>query len=222
MRSFDAIPALALGRVRLAAEFAVVFAALPWAYAQGFVRVHLFLALLAMASACAVALLRDRTFDRRQLWNAAGMRGHRGRIALGFGLAAAALTGLVLALDGEDFLRLVRERPGLWALIMVCYPLLSVYPQEVIYRAFLLHRYRLLFRSEWSRIAASAGAFAFGHVMFKDWWIAAGLTLLGGAMFAFTYLRTRSTLAAAIEHALFGCFLFTVGLGEYFYLGAAR
>jgi membrane protease YdiL (CAAX protease family) len=216
------MPALALGRLRLAGEFAGVFVGLPGLYALGVVRVPLFLALLVMASTCAVVLVRDRTFDLRQFWNFGAARARLGAIAWGFLLLGAALVGVVLYFDSEKFLGLVRENPRLWLVIMVFYPLLSVYPQEIIYRTFLLHRYRLLFRSDWSRIAASAGAFAFAHVMFKEWWIATGLTLIGGAMFAWTYLRTRSTMAAVLEHALFGCFLFTIGLGEYFYLGAAR
>lgn len=37
-----------------------------------------------------------------------------------------------------------------------------------------------------------------------------------GVLFAWTYERTRSTLAVSVEHALFGCWMFTVGLGSFF------
>ena len=36
------------------------------------------------------------------------------------------------------------------------------------------------------------------------------------------YARTRSALVAALQHAAFGCFVFTIGLGWYFYHGAVR
>jgi len=45
------------------------------------------------------------------------------------------------------------------------------------------------------------------------------LTLPSGWLFADTYRRSESLLAASIEHALYGGFLFTVGLGRHFYNG---
>jgi membrane protease YdiL (CAAX protease family) len=53
-------------------------------------------------------------------------------------------------------------------------------------------------------------------VIFENW-IAPVLTLIGGLLFAWTYARTRSQVVASFQHALFGCFLFTIGLGWYFY-----
>jgi uncharacterized membrane protein YbjE (DUF340 family) len=38
--------------------------------------------------------------------------------------------------------------------------------------------------------------------------------------FARTYAKTQSTLQVALEHMLWGCFAFTVGLGWYVYSGA--
>ncbi|MFW5694735.1 MAG: hypothetical protein ACOCYB_06180 [Alkalispirochaeta sp.] len=35
-------------------------------------------------------------------------------------------------------------------------------------------------------------------------------------LFSRTWLRSRSALAVSIEHALYGFWLFTVGLGSYF------
>jgi membrane protease YdiL (CAAX protease family) len=45
------------------------------------------------------------------------------------------------------------------------------------------------------------------------------LTTAGGLLFAFTYLRSRSTLLVAAEHALYGDFVFTVGIGGMFVNG---
>jgi hypothetical protein len=41
----------------------------------------------------------------------------------------------------------------------------------------------------------------------------------GGLLFAVTYHRTASAFAAAVEHALYGCFLITLGLGRFVYSG---
>jgi hypothetical protein len=40
------------------------------------------------------------------------------------------------------------------------------------------------------------------------------LTFIGGILFAFTFKKTKSTLLVSIEHAIYGCWLFTVGMGE--------
>ena len=92
-------------------------------------------------------------------------------------------------------------------------------PQGIVYRSFIAHRYRPLFHTPRARIAASAVAFAAVHVVFDNW-IAPTFSLAGGVLFAWTYERAGSALPAAVQHALFGCLLFTLGLGWYFYAGA--
>ena len=101
-----------------------------------------------------------------------------------------------------------------------------MYPQEIIFRAFFVRRYGEALRSLGGAVTLVAvGALAFGwaHVLFganaRATAIAVGLSTIGGVLFLTTYLRTRSTLAASVEHALYGDLLFTVGLGWYFYSG---
>ena len=43
------------------------------------------------------------------------------------------------------------------------------------------------------------------------------LTVIGGLLFGWTWLRTHSIWLVSLEHALFGCFAFTVGLARYFH-----
>jgi membrane protease YdiL (CAAX protease family) len=103
----------------------------------------------------------------------------------------------------------------------VFYPLLSVYPQELLYRSFLLHRYRPVFGDGTGAAAASAVAFGCAHLMFHNV-LSVLLTLVGGWLFARRYQRSRSLLTASVEHALYGVLAFTIGLGALFYHGAAR
>jgi membrane protease YdiL (CAAX protease family) len=105
---------------------------------------------------------------------------------------------------------------------MVGYPLFSVYPQGLIYRAFFFHRYRPLLRvapqtRSWILILVSAATFALMHILFHNW-IALALTFPGGILFALRYCNTRSLCVSSLEHALYGCFLFTIGLGQFFYV----
>lgn len=201
------------------AEFLALYAGLPLVL---FVRPTpgvLIPGLVAGAAACIVVLRRDPSFDRRQLLSIRAIAGHaRSIVALAAVGAAAMFAGTAIA-EPDRLLWLPRHRAALWAVIMVGYPLLSVYPQEVIYRAFLMHRYRAVFPGRWTMIAASAAAFGFGHIMFQNW-LAIVMTFAGGALFAWRYDRSRSLAAVWLEHALWGCLIFTIGLGTYFFLGA--
>jgi membrane protease YdiL (CAAX protease family) len=84
---------------------------------------------------------------------------------------------------------------------------------------FVAHRYAPLFATPAARVLASAVAFGMAHVILQNW-IAPTFSLVGGALFAWTYERTGSGLVAAVQHAAFGCTLFTLGLGWYFYYGS--
>lgn len=119
----------------------------------------------------------------------------------------------------ESLFNFLRSAPGLWALVMVLYPLLSVLPQEIIYRWFFFARYADFFPARLAMIASSAVAFACGHLIFGNW-VSPLLSLVGGALFAATYQRYRSLALVSLEHALYGDFVFTIGLGWYFYHGA--
>ena len=41
-------------------------------------------------------------------------------------------------------------------------------------------------------------------------------------LFAVTYHQTQSLLMTSVEHSLYGCLIFTVGLGPYFFHGTIR
>lgn len=137
-----------------------------------------------------------------------------------FLILAPLLTLAVWLATPDHFLDLPRHKPILWAAIMLLYPALSVWPQEIIYRRFIFRRYAALLPHDAARIAASAAAFGFAHVIFLNPW-AVLLTIAGGLLFGQTYARSRSLRASAVEHALYGCLVFTIGLGRFFYTGAA-
>ena len=65
-------------------------------------------------------------------------------------------------------------------------------------------------------IMASAAVFGFGHIVFRNW-PAVALTFAGGWLFATTYRRTSSLVLVSAEHALYGCAIFTIGYGQYFF-----
>ena len=105
------------------------------------------------------------------------------------------------------------NKPGLFAFIVLIYTFLSVWPQEVIYRTFFIIRYADLFPSKGLLIFINAILFSLAHVFFRSTLVLV-LTFLGGLLFAWTFLRFRSTILVSVEHALYGNWLFTVGMGQ--------
>jgi membrane protease YdiL (CAAX protease family) len=109
-----------------------------------------------------------------------------------------AAPALLAVLPGFLVLPAVLAAAALWLLIVLAYPLLSVYPQEVLFRAFYIHRYGPLFPSAVARIVSSAAVFGYAHLVLHNA-PAIALTLVGGLLFGHTYERTRSVLVASLR-----------------------
>jgi len=211
-RSGPAKPVLVL-------EYMGLFFGLPLLYYFGWVPLPLFLALWLLAAGCAGALLASPRFDRSQLWNARDLGRRLFRACIPFVVVAPLLLLATALFEPDRLFGFVRRRPVVWAVVMVLYPILSAYPQGLVYRTFVFQRYGAVFSGRWATIVSSAVAFSFVHIVFHNW-VAPALSFVGGLLFAWTYETTRSSLVATVQHALFGCYLFTIGLGWYFYHGA--
>lgn len=205
-----------------AAECFALFVALPLFITFSPFRVYTFPTLFIIGLLCIAVLWFDRGFERRQLWFARGLtRVEVRRMMLYFVPASVGIVALTLLIVPERLFGFPRSEPVIYALVMLLYPILSAWPQEVIYRPFFFRRYRMFFPGRWPMILASAAAFGFVHIILLNP-IAPLMTLVGGVLFGITYDRTRSTFAAAFEHTLYGWVIFTIGLGWFFYLGAVR
>lgn len=175
--------------------------------------------LLAAALAAFLILRHDPSFDSARLISRSGLRSHLLPLLLRDAVFLT-LLGLSVRLFAPHLLfSFVKRAPLLWAAVMLLYPLLSVYPQELLYRAFFFHRYQPLFGSGWTMLLASAFAFGFIHIIFGNW-LAVGLCVFGGLLFSFTYQHSGSLPITCLDHALFGNFIFTIGLGQFFYHGS--
>jgi membrane protease YdiL (CAAX protease family) len=203
-------------RTVLAVEFLVLLVALPLGYLFSPVRFPALPLLWLVAGYALWQLLRDPHFCRSRLWNASQFPGSMSAILALFALGALALWLAVRRFAPQLEWSLVRGHPAFWAVMMVAYPVVSVYPQGLLYRAFFFERYARLFPGKWAMIVASAAAFAFLHIIFRNS-LAVALTFAGGLLFAVRYAKTGSLATSSFEHALYGCWLFTVGLGQYFF-----
>ena len=130
-----------------------------------------------------------------------------------FLIIAIVTSTFVWLTDKPSLFNVVLNKPVLWLLILLFYSLFSVYPQELIYRTFFFKRYKSLFKNETFFIFINAILFSLAHLLFKNTLVLL-LTFIGGILFAFTYNRTKSTLLVSVEHSIYGCWLFTVGMGN--------
>lgn len=137
-----------------------------------------------------------------------------------FAAMAAILTGWLWAVSPESLFAFPKSNPRFWAIVMVCYPILSVFPQGFLYRWFYERHFAALF-SRTGSLLVGALLFSFAHILFRNPY-ALAFTFVGGLFFLSSYRKTGSVLFSNIEHALFGDFLFTVGWGAYFYEGTQR
>ena len=129
-------------------------------------------------------------------------------------LIIAVITSLfVWFTDANSLFIVVFNKPKLWILILILYSLFSVYPQELLYRTFFFKRYKNLFKNENIFIVINALLFSLAHLFFKNMLVLM-LTFIGGILFAITFKKTKSTLLVSIEHSIYGCWLFTVGMGS--------
>jgi membrane protease YdiL (CAAX protease family) len=195
-------------------EIILVFLGLPLIYYFDYIPFHKSIPLLAVFLLFLFLLIRDKSFDRKLF----GLNGFKSWkfLFIRFFIFALVSTLLVFIIDPENLFILPRKQLFLWGMIMIFYPIWSAYPQELIYRSWYFHRYRSLFKREWVFIFLNALLFSFSHIIFRNW-LAIVMTFFGGLMFAYTYRRSNSLMTVFIEHLLYGNYIFTVGIGQYFY-----
>jgi membrane protease YdiL (CAAX protease family) len=205
-----------MSSLKSAITMAVLFVVLPLLFLGIGSRAISFIipTLIAVSVWCARSLSRE---SREALWDVRPLKKEGWRIVERFLVGALVTTVAMYALAPQRFMSLPRHNPRLWLAICVLYPLLSAYPQEVIYRAFFFeHSAHILpgLRVSWV-LALNVALFGLAHFVFGNIW-APILAAAGGLLFASTYLRSRSVICAALEHALWGNLIFTIGLGPLF------
>src|SRR5262245_28458868 len=111
------------------------------------------------AAMAAVWLARSGDFSAKHFWrgdNAEVERRQLRDVLLRFSASAVGLVALVLTLFPEKLFEFPRAAPLRWAALLAVYSLISVYPQELLYRAFFTRRYQNLFpRIEMSLLASA-------------------------------------------------------------------
>lgn len=206
------------GYVYLWLEWGVLFLLLPMLFLTNMIATPTILLPLVLVSLpCALWLAKRSDTKRALFWcaDAQRERAYFGIVIRRFVVFSLLFVIIMMYSIPQQLFSLPLNRPLLWLGSLVTYPLVSVYPQELIFRAYFFHRYRDLFPAASSMVAASAVAFAWMHVVFANA-TALVLSFMAGYLFARTYTESRSLRLVFFEHTLYGCLIFTVGVGERF------
>jgi len=149
------------------------------------------------------------------------------RMLLRFVVTAGLLVLLLAVYDVQRagteslFFSFAKSAPLAWLTVMCLYPLISVPLQEFPYRHIFFTRYAVLFPTRRAAFLCNALFFMWLHVPFLNNPLYGEVTLLlsffAGLYFADTYMRGRRFWIVWLEHALYGNFIFTIGLGKLFY-----
>ena len=161
-------------------------------------------------------------FSWSRLWHGDGWAKAAQRTAfLRFVILAIALAVVTQILVPEKLFSFPRNRFPLWGVVMVLYPLLSIVPQELCYRSFYFARYKDMVTDKTAGMLINGAMFGFSHIILNNW-IAPTFCAIAGTILAHSYQQHRSLKWAVIEHALYGNWVFTVGIGWYFFTGNWR
>lgn len=198
-------------------EFTLLFLLLPISlyFIRHEMAPYLIVFLVTVVAWCLLLLLTDQRFKRFRLWNIDKLKKYLPVVLRTFAIAAVLMLFASWYFTPQWLFMLPQEQTLMWLALLILYPLLSAWPQEIIFRTFMFHRYKKIFKSKTLRAYLSAFTFALAHLLFANWIAVVG-SFIAGLVFAFTYIQSRSTLLVAIEHSLWGCWLFTAGLGVHF------
>ncbi|MDR3425415.1 MAG: CPBP family glutamic-type intramembrane protease [Alphaproteobacteria bacterium] len=206
-------------RMFLAFECAVLFVLMPMLVYRHPTRLDVHLGLLLVAVYAAVILNKTPGFSWREAWRGRRLTAREVKlIAARFIVSTFGIFLLTRLIEPRGVFSFPTQRPVFWLIVMILYPFLSALPQEMVFRCFFFRRYAALFPHKGAMLFASAFVFGFTHIVFHNP-ISPILSFICGFFLAASYLAHDSLKKAAIEHALYGDMVFTVGLGYYFLVG---
>ena len=171
--------------------------------------------IVLVALLCSCILWRDEKLQKQ--WQRAKnmKRKHLRPLWQTFAILGLLIAAFTYIYTPDTFLDFPLNHTISWLAIIVVYPLLSVIPQEVIFRIYFFHRFKNLFASKLSCAWLSSISFGFAHLIYGNW-IAVVFSFFGGLIFSYRFIQTKSIAVVMIEHTMWGLFLFTIGLGSFF------
>ena len=198
-------------------EFLVLFFGVPVFLVLEKSIIHPSSILLPVLVALILYFRKQKEFKSRDLIKLGISKSEWKKQAIATIIAAAFLLLYVWFFEPENLFNLPKGNPAIWIAMLFFYPVFSAYGQEVVYRKFIFIRYKPLFSQKWMMILASAVSFSFVHIVYFSA-LSLVLTFFAGIYLSLVYHKTKSVLFVAILHGIMGFLIFTVGLGQHFWL----
>ena len=161
---------------------------------------------------CIYTSIKQNVVSKKELYQIS-LKGYWPIIGITFVLLIVLTTSMMYVSHKDLLFKVVLKKPVMWISIVFFYSIFSVYPQEFLYRSFFFNRYQTIFKNKYTLIITNAVLFSLAHLVFQNLLVSI-LTFIGGLLFATTYYRSKSLLLTSLEHAIYGSWLFTVGMGE--------
>ena len=204
-----------LNALQLLLEVIALYIVLPLLFLWDIFNFPIMLALVPIGLIIYFLLKQDPTFDNNLFFNWSNGKRYLKPMLWWFLVAAIVMLVTGYLVEPSNMFLLVKEKPWLLLIISIFYPLFSVVPQALAYRALFFHRYSYHIKGKWMQIVVSAVLFSFGHILYKNW-IVLLLTFIAGIVYAYRYYQSKSLTLSVLEHSLYGIWLFSSGLGMYF------
>lgn len=160
-----------------------------------------------------VFLYFDKSFDNHNFFE---IRKYNWRkAAIRFGIVSVLVFAFVYCFHRDLLFNFAEQKPEKFIIFLLVYPLVSVIPQEIIYRVYFFYRYKGIFGDTNALAMFNAVLFGYLHFIYDNYLAVVGATLIG-IVFVFNYLKTKSLISVSIEHYAYGIMIFTIGLGKFF------
>ena len=199
-------------RIYLWAELTLLFVIVPVALSQ---KIPTWIKIAAVLLGVAyvvyvsnkVGLLKKRLFTA--VFSSVGKRSSLIRLLI----VLLATTAYGYAVEPSLLFLFPLTKPLMWLGICLGYALFSAFPLEFIYRVFFYNRYRALFGTHFVFVLYNSLLFALAHLIFGNNLVLV-IAFIGGLLFNYSYSKNQSYLLVSIEHSVYGCWLFTLGMTE--------
>lgn len=193
-------------------EFIIIYFILPILLVIANIEYLFFLILILVSIYAFFTLKKDKEFNLKSLLHKISWKE-----VLIFNIIFAVNIYLYTFIFYPELLfSLPKKNLTLLTMIIIFYPVVSVAPQELIYRVFFCQRYKKILGHNYGNIILiNTIVFAFGHIIFLNL-TALIFTAIASPIFLIVYLK-YSFATCLLLHALSGLLVFIFGLGNFFF-----
>lgn len=193
-------------------EFIIIYFILPVVLVIANVEYLFFLILILVSIYAFFTLKKDKEFNLKSLLHKICWK----EVLILNIIFAVNIYLYTLIFYPELLFSLPKKNLTLLIMIIIFYPVVSVAPQELIYRVFFCQRYKKILGHNYGNIIfINTIVFAFGHIIFLNL-TALIFTAIASPIFLIVYLR-YSFASCLLLHALSGLLVFIFGLGNFFF-----